>query len=312
MKKIILIALSLAVSAVSLSAQDMAAATDAFNNGATALSMGDNQGAIDYFKQALPLAEACGEEGAEIVATCKDRIPRLVLAIGKDYIQATEYDKAIQQLQEAVNAGKEYENAEVVADATELIPQVYLQKGNTLFKSKDFAGAVESYEKSVAIDSTNGMACLMLGQALAASGNLPGAENAYKMAMRNGQQQNAVKQLSNTYIKLSAASLKAKDYQGAIDYALKSNEYLENATAMQVAGQASLQLQKNDDAISYFEKYVALAPTARNVNDIFYSIAVLAQQGGDNAKACGYYQKITSDPKYGETAKQQIAALKCN
>lgn len=312
MKKIILIALSLAVSAVSLSAQDMAAATDAFNNGATALSMGDNQGAIDYFKQALPLAEACGAEGAEIVATCKDRIPRLVLAIGKDYIQATEYDKAIQQLQEAVNAGKEYENAEVVADATELIPQVYLQKGNTLFKSKDFAGAVESYEKSVAIDSTNGMACLMLGQALAAAGNLPGAENAYKMAMRNGQQQNAVKQLSNTYIKLSAASLKAKDYQGAIDYALKSNEYLENATAMQVAGQASLQLQKNDEAISYFEKYVALAPTARNVNDIFYSIAVLAQQGGDNAKACGYYQKITSDPKYGETAKQQIAALKCN
>ena len=312
MKKIILIALSLAVSAVSLSAQDMAAATDAFNNGATALSMGDNQGAIDYFKQALPLAEACGEEGAEIVATSKDRVPRLVLAIGKDYIQATEYDKAIQQLQEAVNAGKEYENAEVVADATELIPQVYLQKGNTLFKSKDFAGAVESYEKSVAIDSTNGMACLMLGQALAAAGNLPGAENAYKMAMRNGQQQNAVKQLSNTYIKLSAASLKAKDYQGAIDYALKSNEYLENATAMQVAGQASLQLQKNDDAISYFEKYVALAPTARNVNDIFYSIAVLAQQGGDNAKACGYYQKITSDPKYGETAKQQIAALKCN
>ena len=289
MKKIILIALSLAVSAVSLSAQDMAAATDAFNNGATALSMGDNQGAIDYFKQALPLAEACGEEGAEIVATCKDRIPRLVLAIGKDYIQATEYDKAIQQLQEAINAGKD-----------------------TLFKSKDFAGAVESYEKSVAIDSTNGMACLMLGQALAAAGNLPGAENAYKMAMRNGQQQNAVKQLSNTYIKLSAASLKAKDYQGAIDYALKSNEYLENATAMQVAGQASLQLQKNDDAISYFEKYVALAPTARNVNDIFYSIAVLAQQGGDNAKACGYYQKITSDPKYGETAKQQIAALKCN
>ena len=188
----------------------------------------------------------------------------------------------------------------------------YNRLGDARYAQRNFDGAVESYEKSVAIDSTNGMACLMLGQALAAAGNLPGAENAYKMAMRNGQQQNAVKQLSNTYIKLSAASLKAKDYQGAIDYALKSNEYLENATAMQVAGQASLQLQKNDDAISYFEKYVALAPTARNVNDIFYSIAVLAQQGGDNAKACGYYQKITSDPKYGETAKQQIAALKCN
>ena len=81
---------------------------------------------------------------------------------------------------------------------------------------------------------------------------------------------------------------------------------------MQVAGQASVQLQKNDDAISYFEKYVALSPNARNVNDIFYSIAVLAQQAGDNGKACSYYQKLTSHPTYGETAKQQIAALKCN
>ena len=97
-----------------------------------------------------------------------------------------------------------------------------------------------------------------------------------------------------------------------MDYALKSNEYLENATAMQVAGQASLQLGNNQQAIEYFEKYVAISPNAKNVNDIYYSIAVLSQQAGDNSKACGYYQKITNDPKYGQTAKQQMTALKCN
>ena len=312
MKKIILTALSLAIAAAALSAQDMATATETYNNGATALSMGDNDGALQYFRDALAQAEACGEDGAEIVANCKDIIPKISLSIAKDLIKAEDYDNAVAKLDEAVKIGEEYQNADVVAEASELIPQVYVQKGNTLLNAKDFAGAADSYKKSIAIDSTNGMASLRLGMALASSGDIAGAEAAYKMAMRNGQEKNAVKQLSTTYIKLSAASLKAKKYDNAIAYALKSNEYAENATAMQVAGQASLQLGKNDDAISYFEKYVALAPTARNVNDIYYSIAVLAQQGGDNAKACGYYQKITSDAKYGETAKQQIATLKCN
>ena len=48
------------------------------------------------------------------------------------------------------------------------------------------------------------------------------------------------------------------------------------------------------------------------MNDIYYTIAVVAQQAGDNAKACGYYQKILSHPTYGATAKAQIQALKCN
>ena len=312
MKKIILIALSLAISAVSLSAQDMAAATETYNNGATALNMGDNAGALQYFRDALTMAEACGDEGADIVANCKSYIPVIALSIAKGEIKDGNYEAAITKLDEAIKIAGEFDNADVAAEATDLIPQVYLQKGNTLLNAKDFAGAAASYQKSVEIDSTNGMTCLRLGQALAATGDIEGAVKAYTMAMRHGQEKNAVKQISNTYIKLAASALKAKDCEAAVENALKSNEYAESATAMQVAGQASLQLGKNEEAISYFEKYVALAPTARNVNDIYYSIAVLAQQAGDNAKACGYYQKLTSHPTYGATAKQQITALKCN
>lgn len=312
MKKIILIALSLAISAVSLSAQDMAAATETYNNGATALNMGDNEGALQYFRDALTMAEACGDEGAEIVANCKSYIPVISLSIAKGEIKDGNYDTAVTKLNEAIKIAGEFDNADVAAEAESLIPQVYLQQGNTLLKAQDFAGAAASYQKSVEIDSTNGMACLRLGQALASAGKIDEAVNAYTMAMRHGQEKNAVKQISNVYIKLAASALKAKNYQGAVDNALKSNEYAESSTAMQVAGQASLQLGKTADAISYFEKYVALAPNARNVNDIYYSIAVLAQQEGDNAKACGYYQKLTSHPTYGETAKQQITALKCN
>ena len=258
------------------------------------------------------MAEACGEEGAELVANCKSYIPQVMLEIGKDYIQAKDYAKAIEQFAATVAKAEEYSNPDVAASASELIPQVYMQQGNDLLKVKDFAGAAGSYQKAVDADTTNGMASLRLGMALASAGDIAGAEAAYNAAIRHGQQSNAVKQLSNMYLKLAAASLKAKKYEDAVAYALAANEYMQNATSMKIAGTASAQLQKNTDAIAYLEQYTLLAPNARDVDDMYYTIAVLAQQGGDNAKACGYYQKLTGNAKYGETAKQQITALKCN
>ena len=273
------------MSAAAVSAQDMAAATETYNNGATSLSMGQNATALDYFKSALEMASACGDEGTDIVNNCKDIIPKIVLAVAKDNIQASEFDKAVTQLNEAIKVAGEYGNADVAAEAKDLIPQVFMQKANNALNKKDFAGAIEGYKQAVAIDSTNGMASLRLGMAFAALGKAEDAEKAFGMAMRNGQQSSAVKQLSNMYVKLAAASLKTKNYEKAISDALKSFEYLES--------------------------YTALSPKARDLNNMFYTIAVLAQTEGDNAKACGYYKKIAADPKYGEAAKQQIAALKC-
>ena len=139
MKKIILIALSLAISAVSLSAQDMAAATETYNNGATALNMGDNEGALQYFRDALTMAEACGEEGADIVNNCKTYIPAIALSIAKEQIKSGNYDNAVTKLQEAIQIANDYQSEDVAIEASDLIPQVYLQKGNDLLQAKDFA-----------------------------------------------------------------------------------------------------------------------------------------------------------------------------
>ena len=132
MKKIIFIALSFILSAGIVSAQDMATATETYNSAAGAVSMGDYQSAFAYFQQALEMGEACGEEGAELVANCKSYIPPVMLEIGKDYIQAKDYAKAIEQLAATVAKAEEYSNPDVAASASELIPQVYMQQGNDL------------------------------------------------------------------------------------------------------------------------------------------------------------------------------------
>lgn len=312
MKKIYLIFAAAVLSAGVAAAQDMQQATDTYNNGAMALQMGDNAGALDYFKQALTMAEACGEAGAEVVTNCKNIIPNVELSIAKDLIKAEDYAKAVEQLNKAIASAKEYSNADVETEATELIPQVYMTQANSLLNAKDYAGAAAAYQKIIDTDPENGPAYLRLGTALSAAGKVAEAEAAFTASMQHGQEAQAVKQLSNMYVRLAASDLKAKKYDEAVTHALKSNEYQENATAMQVAGTAAMQLGKNDDALKYIESYIALAPTARNIPDMYYTVAVLAQQLGDNAKACGYYQKIADNAKYGATAKQQMTALKCN
>lgn len=309
MKRFFLIAIATLLAAISVSAQDMATATETYNNGAMALQMGDNAGALTAFRQALSIAEACGEEGADVVNNCKDIIPKLVLAIGKEYAQNKDYDKAIPQLKEAIEVAGEYGNEDIANDAAALIPQLLMQKANGLLRDKNFAEAVPAYKDVIESDPENGRAYISLGQALTQTGAIAEAEETFLKAAELGQEKDAFKQLSNIYVKIAAAELKAKKYQGAIDAAVKSNGYLENATAYKVAGTAASQLKNNADAINYLEKYLEMSPNAKDANQMCYTIAALSQQLGDKEKAKAYYQKIVADPKFGETAKQQLQTL---
>lgn len=309
MKKILL-TISAALAVLVASAQDMSVATETYNNGAAALSIGDNETALATFKEALALAEACGEEGVDIVNNCKDIIPKILLQQGKELIKDDKFDQASAKLQETIKTASEYGVVEVADEAKELIPQLAMQKAGSLLNAKDFAGAAAAYEEVLAANPTNATAALRLGMAYGQLGQVDKAEAAYLTAAANGQEKAANKQLSTLFVKKAAAALKAKSYQAAIDNALKSNTYLENATAMKVAGTAASQLKKNEDAIEYLTKYLELSPNAKDAAQMAYTIAATAQTIGKKEVAIEYYSKILADPKFGEAAKAQIAALK--
>ena len=74
MKRILLTLSALVLAAGVMAAQDMAQATETYNNGASALSEGNKTAAIEYFQSALNDALQCGEEGAELVSKCKEVI----------------------------------------------------------------------------------------------------------------------------------------------------------------------------------------------------------------------------------------------
>ena len=309
MKKIILTLIAVVLSAGIMSAQDMAQATETYNSGATALSDGNKAAALEHFMNALKQAAACGEEGEEIVANCKGIIPTIQLSLAKDLIKDANYDAAIAKLAEATGVATEYGADDVIAEAAELLPQVKMQKANTLYNAKDFAAAAEAYKEVLAGDAENGNAALRLAMALNGAGDTDAAIAAFEKAATLGQEANANKQLANIFLKDAAAQLKAKNYTAALEAAVKVNEYSENAQAYLVAGQASQQLKKNNDAIEYFEKYLELSPSAKNANAITFTVAALYQGLGNKAKALENYNKVASDAQYGASAKQQIEAL---
>lgn len=309
MKKIILAAAALILSAGMISAQDMAQATETFNNGATALGAGDKAGALEYFQKALEMGEALGVDGEQLVENCKSAIPGIVLSIAKDLIQESKYSEASTKLDEAAQVAQEYGNEDVAQEAKDLVPQMWKLKGANDVKAKDLNAAADAFAKAYAADTTDGKTALTLGQILSQTGKTDEAIEAFRHAAWNGEEANAKGQVSNLYVREANEALRANKLAEAVDLAEKANSYSESANAYLIAGQASQKLNRNPAAISNFEKYLEISPNAKNAPAITFTVAALYQGAKNNAKAIEFYKKVQDDAQFGAQAKQMIDAL---
>jgi len=291
-------------------AQDMSQITELAKQGNEAFENGEKAEALNLFQQALELATQAGEPGAEIVAQCKVAIPTISLSLAKEAFNAQNFKEAAAKFKEAAAVAEKYEAFDVADEALGLVSKALMGAAKKLYIAKDFPAAVEAYKELLAEDPENGNAYLQLGSALSAIGSTEEAVAAFQKAAEFGKAKDANKQISNLYLKAAAASLKEKKYADAVANALKVNEIAENAQAYQIAGQASQIAGKNADAIKYFEKYLEIAPDAKNAGQIAFTVGALYQTAKNNAKAKEYYSKAVSDPKFGEEAKKQIASLK--
>lgn len=313
MKKLILVLATALLSAGIMSAQDLAQATEMYNNGANALTTGDKKSALEYFQKAYEMGKAIGDEAEELVKNCKQAIPTVMLSMAKELSNNKEYDNALERLQAAITVAKDFAVSEVEEEATSLLPQIELMKdmdaANDAFNAKDLAGAAALYNKVLEADPSNGPASIRLVQCLANSGQIEEAKKALSVAEANGQGENAKKVIGGALLKVAYSDLKEKKFAEALANAVQVNDYMENAQAFQVAGQAAQQLKKNADAIKFFEQYLEAAPNAKNANAIIFTVGALYQGANNKTKAIENYKKVVNDPKWGVQAKQMIDAL---
>jgi len=275
MKKIVSSIFALILVAGACFAQDLAQATELYNNGAAALASGNKEEALNNFQQAIEMAAALGADGEAIIANCKNAIPKVNISIAKGLIKDSQFDQALELIKAAAAQATEFGEADAVEELTSLVSTALMMKGNSALSAKNFAAAAEAYKDIIAQDAANGMAALRLGQALAGLGQNDDAIAAFEQAAENGQKANAVKQLSTIFVKKAAAALKAKDNQGAFDAALKSIEYTPSANAYKVAGTAAMNLGNKADAIANLEKYIEASPAAADAVQIKAAIEAL-------------------------------------
>ncbi len=313
MKKTILSIAAALLAAGFVNAQDLASATELYNSAAEMLSMGKKAEALAGFQQALTDGSALGDDAADLVTNCKNVIPGLVLSIGKEMFNNKDYDGALSKIQEAAAVAKEYGNEDVVSEVASLIPVISsgkaLAAGNSALSAKNFTSAVESFKSVLEADPSNGVAALRLVQCYTSLNDLDGAKSVLETAVANGQGDNAKKLIGSALLKKAAASLKAGKSEDAISQAVEAAEYVKNAQAYLVAGQAATKLQKSADAVKYYEQYLEAAPTAKNASAITFTVAALYQQLGNKAKALENYKKVLTDATYGAQAKTLVEAL---
>ena len=301
------------LSAVNLQAQDLAAATETYNAAATSLNDGNYVSAIENFNKALKMLEGLGEEGQTLMAEAKSIIPQIHLRYGKELAAAKDIDNAVIQLKKAIETGKSYAVADVVTEATDLLPQVLMADANDLLNEGKFAEAVVEYNRVIKADPENGTAYLRIGMAQSRLNKEAEAVAAFEKALELGEKDNASRQLSVIYLKKAAAMLGAKNWAGSFENAQKSNDYNESGQSLKILGLSANQLKKFDDAISALEKYYAMDTNAKDKSSTLYNLATAYEGKGNNAKACGYYKQILTDPTYKQIAEYKVKTqLKCN
>ena len=217
MKKIFLFFAAVVMTAGVLSAQDINQATEAYNNGAMELQMGNNSAALENFLSALTMGEALGDEGADLVTNCKKAICSVKLSMAKDLYNAKDFEGALTAFQQTKEVAEGYGEAEIATEASELIGQTemvkYNDEGKAAMKAKDYPTAIAAFSKVLEMDPTNGATAIQLGQAYMRANQLDESIAALETAKANGQEENAVKLISQIYLKKAQASNKAKNYR---------------------------------------------------------------------------------------------------
>ncbi|HHV03948.1 MAG: tetratricopeptide repeat protein [Bacteroidales bacterium] len=294
-------------------AQDLNAAIEAYNLGATAAQEGNYITAIEHLNRAMELGTTLGEEGASVVTDCKNLIPQLYLRHAKELAAGGEGPASLPILDKAAKTAAAYgDQTGIQAEVNDLKSKVYYIIANEAFGKKEFALAIENYRKVLELDPANGIAYLRLGQASANSGLEDEAVAALEKAAELGQEDNARRLMGFIYLKKAVGAQKNKDWEQVYQAAGKAVEFADNVQSNKLLGLAAMELKRFQEALTAWEKVMKADPDAKDINTTYYRLAVVYEGLGDKASACAYYNRILNDPNFKSIAEYKIKTeLKC-
>lgn len=306
----------------SASAQDINQLGEIFNEGNQALKDNNFELAIQKYEKSIEMGEKIGPDGEMIVMNSMAQIPSLYYKLGISDYKDKNIDKAIDELENAIKYGKEYNDPETVEKAEDVIPQLYYARGNTLYKDDNLNEALESYKLASTLDPDYSRAFYGLGLTYNKLGQTRKMKEAFETAqnLAEAQADDKVYNMVNSNAKkilqaMGARMLQAENWKEALevlDFSLTFDPT--NADTYYYIALASNGLKKWDDAIKAAQDGLELS-SDKNVEfkaKFYYELGNGYKGKGQNSQACEAF-KNAKHGRFVETADYQLTTvLKCN
>ena len=270
MKKLVLILAAALTSAAMAFAQDYNEVVDSYNKAAETLESGDLEAALACFQETYKLAQGVEEEGVdEILGVCKTQIPVLAYNLAIREYNGGDFKACAEKALAAAELAAQFENAEKEAEAITLAADAkyYFAKG---LEDTDLEAA--KAELKVLHEAGEARATGRLGYLLSKE----------------------------------ATELQKEACKKVYEVAKEAIGYEDSAAAEKTLATAARNIDKWDEAIAGYEKYLELKPDAKDVLSITNNLAMCYEKVNNKAKALELYKVVAA----GDNEKLKASALK--
>jgi len=285
MKKIFLALATILASATLSFAQTYNEVADKYEAAGAAIGNENYEEAIKLLKETYAAALTV-EEAAEIAASCKALIPQITFKWAGQAYNAKDWAVAAERLEEVISVAGEYENEEYAVKAAELLSDAKYEAAKSL-EETDIEAAKEAMK--VLVEA---------GEARATS----------RLAFLTSKQATDLQKEASS---LTDAAAKKAAFKQVYELAQESLGYEESAAAYKTMAAAARNIDKWNDAILGYEKYLELKPDAKDALNQINNLAMCYEKVGNKAKAIACYKKVAAgdNEKLKEKAKKKIEAL---
>ena len=325
-KRVLAIAIGLAISAGSLFAQTLTEVINEFNAGVESLNGQSYETALSQFNNALALSDVVGEEANDMNKQIKDQIVGTHYRQAMTLIKRKQYDQALTYLENTMTFSAEYETkADLAQKASRYLPPLYLRQGNAERVQGNLEAAMNMFEKVLADDPTNYKAHQGKGLVHKELEEIDEmlAEFAYakEKAAEKGDQKvidDINSAIDGYYRVLIEEELMMMDPEDA-DYtflldiceqAIAAND--KNSYAYWQAAAAKNKEVEYDAAIELAETAVAYETDPMLLSALYYELGLAYQNTVRYKDACEAYNKVTEEPFFTRAERKMMTTPDCN
>ena len=290
----------------------------AYNEGAQAIKT-DVGSAIQSFEKVITLADALGEEAADLKQKAVQILPGLYVRAASNLLSekkpAAEIIKASKT---AMAASEKYGSDTNKENAQKLLISGYYNLGTGFFTTKEYDKALLAFDSLLAINP--GYITAIYNKALvyrvqADNDNFENTIDLFLSKMVAGKDDARIKQASALALEYFRAAgsqvLQAEKTDEALALLDKASKYGEDKDLFYFFADAYNKKNNFDKGLEFAQKGLDLETGDAEAKAKFYYQLAVAQAGkGDTAAACASFRNALYGP-FAEAAKAQRINLKC-